>query len=198
MYSAEPIFAFHHINAYEEEGEIILDLAAYHDESIVGALYLDQLRTEAGTVPLAKLRRYRISLDGDSVSREAVADLIVELPRINYRACNMRRHRFVFGVSRTGATHGVYDSLVKTNLESGESKEWSEERCFPGEPVIVASPDAVAEDEGVVLAVVLDANQQKSFLLVLDAHSFEEVARAQVPQHIPFGFHGQFYAAVAT
>jgi carotenoid cleavage dioxygenase-like enzyme len=29
--------------------------------------------------------------------------------------------------------------------------------------------------------------------VVLDAQSFEEVARAEAPHHIPFGFHGQYF-----
>jgi carotenoid cleavage dioxygenase-like enzyme len=44
----------------------------------------------------------------------------------------------------------------------------------------------------VVLSVVLDSRAGRSFLLVLDAVSFEELARAEAPHHIPFGFHGQF------
>ena len=53
-------------------------------------------------------------------------------------------------------------------------------------------PGAEAEDAGVVLSVVLDAAAGRSFLLVLDAATFEELARAEAPHHIPFGFHGQF------
>ena len=30
-------------------------------------------------------------------------------------------------------------------------------------------------------------------LLILDAGSFEEIGRAEVPHPIPFGFHGQFF-----
>lgn len=54
-------------------------------------------------------------------------------------------------------------------------------------------PEPSAEDDGVLLSVVLDAERENSFLLVLDAHTLEELARAAVPHHIPFGFHGQFY-----
>ena len=64
--------------------------------------------------------------------------------------------------------------------------------CYPGEPVFVSGPQARDEDEGVVLSVVLDADRGNSFLLILDAQSFGEVARAEVPQHIPFGFHGEY------
>jgi carotenoid cleavage dioxygenase-like enzyme len=59
----------------------------------------------------------------------------------------------------------------------------------------VAAPDAREEDDGVVLSVVLDAIAQRSYLLVLDAGSFEELARAEAPQRIPFGFHGQFFGS---
>jgi len=44
----------------------------------------------------------------------------------------------------------------------------------------------------VILSVVLDATAGTSFLLVLDASNLSEVARATVPQAVPFGFHGQF------
>ena len=43
-----------------------------------------------------------------------------------------------------------------------------------------------------LLSVVLDADAGRSGLLVLDAATFEEIARADVPHAIPFGFHGQF------
>jgi carotenoid cleavage dioxygenase-like enzyme len=49
------------------------------------------------------------------------------------------------------------------------------------------------EDAGVILAVVLDSTADRSYLLVLDAQDFREIARAEVPQHIPFDFHGQFF-----
>jgi beta,beta-carotene 9',10'-dioxygenase len=45
----------------------------------------------------------------------------------------------------------------------------------------------------VILSVVLDAATERSFLLMLDAATFEEVARAEAPHHIPFGFHGQYF-----
>ncbi|MDQ5832550.1 MAG: carotenoid oxygenase family protein, partial [Actinomycetota bacterium] len=50
---------------------------------------------------------------------------------------------------------------------------------------------------GVVLSVVLDTAAARSFLLVLDAGSFEELARAEAPHHIPFGFHGQYMRGAA-
>ena len=58
--------------------------------------------------------------------------------------------------------------------------------------MFVARPGGEDEDDGVLLSVVLDADAERSFLLVLDAADLRELARAEVPHHIPFGFHGQF------
>ena len=77
-------------------------------------------------------------------------------------------------------------------MTSGERTVWSTPGCYPGEPIFVREPGADAEDAGVVLSVVLDTGAGRSFLLVLDAGSFEELARAEAPHHIPFGFHGMY------
>jgi carotenoid cleavage dioxygenase-like enzyme len=58
----------------------------------------------------------------------------------------------------------------------------------------VARPSGVQEDDGVLLSVVLDVRARTSFLLVLDAATLGEVARASVPHHIPFGFHGNYFS----
>jgi carotenoid cleavage dioxygenase-like enzyme len=45
----------------------------------------------------------------------------------------------------------------------------------------------------VLLSVVLDGDRNTSFLLVLGATTFTELARAQAPHVVPFGFHGQYF-----
>jgi carotenoid cleavage dioxygenase-like enzyme len=82
--------------------------------------------------------------------------------------------------------------VLKVDVEDGSAARWQEDGCYPGEPVFVPRPGADGEGDGVVLSVVLDSKAGRSFLLVLDAGSFEELARAEAPHHIPFGFHGQF------
>ena len=84
------------------------------------------------------------------------------------------------------------DSLVKLDLERHTTSSWYEEGCYPGEPVFVERPAAAQEDDGAILSVVLDTRRGASFLLILDAATFQEVARAEAPHHIPFGFHGSF------
>jgi carotenoid cleavage dioxygenase-like enzyme len=44
---------------------------------------------------------------------------------------------------------------------------------------------------------VIDIVKDRSFLLVLDAASLAELARADAPHAIPFHFHGAFFASTA-
>src|SRR5262249_29846179 len=110
----------------------------------------------------------------------------------NYRRCNGRPYRYAWGVDQGEEWLQV---IAKVDVETGETLRWREHGAFPGEPVFVARPDAEGEDDGVLLSVVLDSCRGTSYLLVLDAANLSEIARAQVPHHIPFSFHGQFARA---
>jgi len=191
IYEGDPFFCFHHVNAFERDDALVVDLVAFEDPSIIGLLEVERLREGSERIPPAELRRCRIDLDGDRVRYEQLADPNLELPRINYRQVNGRDYRYVYAAADTAGEW--LDELVKVDVTSGETAHWSEDGCYPGEPVFVAGPERSAEDDGVVLSVVLDAAAGRSFLVVLDAASFEELARAEAPHHIPFGFHGQFF-----
>ena len=188
-YETEAFFCFHHVNAFERADgrELVVDLIAYDDPSIIDALYLDA-DGPRGELPSTELRRYVIDLEGGGVSFEKLAE-DVELPRIDYGRCNTRPYRYVY-CSRS--VDGWFDQLVKVDVGGGAEAVWSAPGCHPGEPIFVREPGSDDEDAGVVLSVVLDTAAGRSFLLVLDARSFEELARAEAPHHIPFGFHGQF------
>jgi carotenoid cleavage dioxygenase-like enzyme len=129
------------------------------------------------------------------VRRERLADHAIELPRIDYGRRNGRPYRFAYGASAV-AESSFLDRLVKIDVEDGSTALWREDGTYPGEPVFVARPDGAGEDDGVALSVVLDPEHGRSFLLVLDAASFAERARAEVPHHIPFGFHGQYFGSL--
>jgi beta,beta-carotene 9',10'-dioxygenase len=199
-YQSEPFFAFHHVNSFETENNgIVVDIVAYPDSTIVRSLYLDVLRGDIpGSIPASQLRRYYISPSSGSVEFKVLHDDMLELPRINYRKYNMKDYDFIYAAG-TYSVGNFTNRLIKIDVKNRNSRVWTEKGCHPGEPVFVPRPDSVQEeeeDDGVVLSVVLDSNKGNSFLLVLDAKSFEEVARAEVPHHIPFGFHGQYYGDI--
>lgn len=193
-YRAEPFFAFHHVNAYVEGDELVVDASAYPDAGVIDALYLDRLRS-GQPIPKAVPTRYRMNLDGDTVRSERLSEQPLELPRINYGRHNGRPYRYAYGVGchgGPGSGRDFLNQLVRLDVVDRSTRTWYEPGCYPGEPVFVPAPDGRAEDDGVVLSVVLDSGSGRSFLLVLDAGSWTEVARAGVPHVVPFGFHGQF------
>lgn len=203
-------FAFHHVNAFEQGDEILIDLIAYDDSRVIQSLYLEPLLHHPEQVIAAgELRRYRVDL-AQPASAEPTVDFEVlvseamELPRINYRRCNTRPYQFAYGVGSSQPGQFL-DRLVKADVQNRKAQVWQAPDCYAGEPVFVAAPDSLSapqseiqpnsqpEDAGVVLSVVLNAQSQTSFLLVLDGQSWQELARVQLPYHLPFDFHGQYF-----
>uniref|UniRef100_A0A671SB04 Carotenoid-cleaving dioxygenase, mitochondrial n=1 Tax=Sinocyclocheilus anshuiensis TaxID=1608454 RepID=A0A671SB04_9TELE len=114
----------------------------------------------------------------------------LEFPHINYARYNTKPYKYYYGC---GFRHLVGDSLIKMDLESKKFKVWRQPDLYPSEPVFILSPNAEKEDDGVILSVIITPVKDKStFLLVLDAKTFEELGRAEVPVNIPYGFHGVF------
>jgi len=187
--AVDPFFTFHTINAYDDEGSVVVDLVAFEDNTIVDALSLDRLETAGfAGVPPGRLVRLRIGPDG-TVSREQLYDGGIELPTVP-TPLQSRPYRYAYGqaTDREGA-----NGLVKVDTAHGQASEWWQRDLYIEEPWMVQRPDATAEDEGVVLAPALDVAAENSLLLVLDAGTLDELARAPVPHHNPFGFHGRFF-----
>jgi len=201
-YKSDAFFAFHHINAFEKEDEIIVDVVAYPDASVIDTLYLDVLKGDTSKISsqsAAKFRRYHISLNDASADYEVISKEFMELPRINYGKFNSKDYRLVYGTStKENASYDFSNQLIKIDIQKKNSKTWFDKDCYPSEPVFVEKPNAIDEDDGIVLSVVLDSKKGNSFLLVLDAKSFKEMARAEVPHHIPFGLHGQYYGKLSN
>ena len=191
-FDAPPGFCFHHVNAFEDGDEVVVDACVYDDPSIVEELYLKRILAGGRSASPPRLWRYRLDLKTGSTWDEQLTDIPFELPRIDYGRRNGHPYRYAYGVT------GDYQSdwfnmLAKVDVSDGSFDLWQEPGCYPSEPVFVRDPASDAEDGGVALSVVLDTASGRSFLLVLDAQTWEELARAEAPQHVPFGFHGQFF-----
>jgi carotenoid cleavage dioxygenase-like enzyme len=196
--TAPAFFAFHHVNAFESDGDLVVDLVGYDDASVIEAFYLHRLEEPDARIPRGTLRRYRIPLSGGDVVAEVLCDTAIELPSLDYARMNASPdHNYVYGVGLK-AERGFYDQLVKVDVSARTASTWHEPDCYPGEGVFVGRPGREVEDDGVVLSVVLDSARGTSFLLVLDASSFTEVARAELPHPVLFGYHGQYFADLSA
>jgi carotenoid cleavage dioxygenase-like enzyme len=185
-----PVFSFHHVNAFQKSGDVVLDLVEFPDGDIVGAMAMDELDGEGfPSVPDARLVRYRIDPAANDVERSVRYPGGMELPRVTREAVG-GRHRYAYGqaTDRDGA-----NGLVKVDCETGTAQEWWEQSVYVEEPVPVRQPDAEDPDEGVVLATALDTTREQTVLLVFDAATLTVEARAVLPHAEPFGFHGRFF-----
>ncbi|WP_232700883.1 carotenoid oxygenase family protein [Halobacterium wangiae] len=191
--TAPPFFTFHHANAFRRGDDLVVDLVAFSDASVVTELSLSDLDAGSVTELDGDLRRYRVPLDGERTTQETLASGGLSLPRFDERHRG-RPYRYAYA-TRSGGRDAP-NHLVRVDCWTGETRVWEQADAFCGEPVVVPRPGG-EEGDGVVLSVVLDAAREQSFLLVLDAGSFEEVARAWTPHVLPFDFHGQFYPGLA-
>ncbi|MFB6281249.1 MAG: carotenoid oxygenase family protein [Haloferacaceae archaeon] len=190
----DPAFVYHHANAYETDagGSVALDCVAYPDERAVTDLTLANLRGADPTAPAGDLVRYRIDLDAGRADRRVLRTGPVEFPAIHYRRHNGRPYRHVWLAE--GGPGPLPARLARVDVRDGGAARYDPgPAAFPGEPVFVPRPDPDGEADGVLLSVVLDAGADRSVLVVLDAGSMAELARAPLPHRLPYGFHGQFY-----
>jgi beta,beta-carotene 9',10'-dioxygenase len=196
-YKTDAFFGFHHVNAFEVGDELVFDIVAYPDAEILKAYYLRTLEDPNMEIPFGKLRRYRLPLKDKRkpVTWETISEECMELPRFDYERYNTNpAYRYVYASSiNPQQRKGFYNQIVKVDIETRQSQTWFAENCYPGEPVFVGAPGRTAEDEGVVLSVVLDAAKGNSFLLVLDAQTFTEIGRAEIPHAVLFGYHGDYF-----
>jgi hypothetical protein len=104
--------------------------------------------------------------------------------------------------------NGPMQGLTKVTLPTidalggVEEIEWIPGDCkFAMEPFFVARKDATEEDDGWVVALVHDAEYDKSDfggrgteMVIIDARKFNEgpVARLRLPVYVPFGVHGSW------
>ena len=189
----EAFFGFHHVNAYEHEDEVVLDLETVPaaPESI-GALYLDDLRENQLDVPAGTLERFRVHPEEATVDRTEYYAGGTALPRVS-PAVRCRKHRYVYAQSVEQPATSWPRTIVKVDVGSGATQEFDGDGTYLSEPVFVPRPDGDTEDDGVVLAVGLDPESGHSWLLVLDGETLTERARAAVPHAIPFDFHGRYF-----
>merc|ERR1719334_1845556 len=65
--------------------------------------------------------------------------------------------------------------------DDSKSKTWYTPNHYHGEMYLIANPDNKSEDDGVLITVVYDGPKEQSYLLVLDAVTFEELNRSYLP-----------------
>ncbi|KAL6416054.1 retinal pigment epithelial membrane family protein [Ilyonectria robusta] len=214
--------AYDYVDASTGELNIHVDLCSYQGTYIPYREYnLSNIVDPAGPFQDGTLVRYELAdveradpeVPGRVTVAAAIAGVASELPRIAKSASMVPGYRYVyFTAGNGGASPGTavpigrlgngmkavqaafFGSIAKSDWLTGTYKRWQPENgeSCPCEPVFIQRPGATEEDDGVVLTIVINREGTHSILVALDGKTFEEVARADMPQVYALGPHGSF------
>jgi beta,beta-carotene 9',10'-dioxygenase len=191
----DAFFSFHHVNAFEDGDDLVADLATYTDSAIINEYYINRLSETNKPLPVSRMERFVLDLKGKRIrNRKIISEACIELPHFDYAQYHGKsNYRYVYGCGiHPSRPNEFYNQLVKIDMQTGEHITWFGDGFYPGEPVFVPHPVRREEDDGILLSVVLNAAQNQSFLLILDARTLQERARAELSHAVLFGYHGLF------
>jgi all-trans-8'-apo-beta-carotenal 15,15'-oxygenase len=192
---APPSFVFHHANAFEQDGQVVIDSIAYPEFPALDE-GMNYETVDFSKVPSGQLWRFRVDLTAKTVvSSEVLIDRCCEFPTLHPDHMGQPYRYLYIGAAHQPQGNAPLQALVKRDLDTGAEQFWSEApRGFMGEPIFVPRPDGTAEDEGWVLCLIYNAARQCSDLIVLDAQRIDEgaIARLKLKHHVPYGLHGSF------
>lgn len=195
-------FTVHQANAYVDGDDLVADLVA----SDVGCEKLT-VNFKLGTLrdPTAHAMnwshteqafRLRLPLKkpNATVTPQLISPLMgVEFPVMSPNVLGLK-HTHAYMSQLTTPESGWYDAVVKMNMQTGETKVFNKPGFYVGEPVYAPSPgEGLEDDNGVAFAVALDTANKVSFLWVLDAKTWTLSASLQLPEMLPFQYHGRYY-----
>ena len=176
-------FAFHHVNSYEDGDDVVVDIVHVHRTAqIVEDLYLERLR-QGKPVSGRRSERFRITPGTGEVTVERLLDERDRAPAHQLHALQrasvpLRMGRRLRG--RAGSIRSSRADVVERTRPCGRRTDASRaSRCS------CRGPAPSDEDDGVLLSVVLDGRTERSFLLVLDAGSLDELGAGRGPAPHP-------------
>jgi len=190
-YKTNSFFSFHHANAFEQDACIYVDMVVYDNADILtNKTFYQQKDKKQVSTSIHPLKRFIVDLNKKNITEEILLEKSCEFPRINELLDGkIYRYAYVAGSSSSRTSSALY----KVDTDKKEFLYWKEENCIVGEPIFVAKPEMQDEDDGVILTIILNELDYGSFLLILDAKTFQEIGRAITPNMLQKGLHSQFF-----
>ena len=203
-----PWYFVHHVNSYEEGNEIIVDYVIYDRGSGPGFMQLYEMlslpnlrnRTKRNSVDVhMKLMRITMDLVTGNVTTKRHTPIPglhndLDFPVIN-EAYRHRKACQVYGVViKADGKNFATNALVKKNVcDAGKDKVWFKRNQYINEPNFIARPGAVTEDDGILIATVMDGDKGETYVGVFDAVTMTLIDKAYTPDAISMSTHGHFF-----
>ncbi len=180
-FEVDPCYVFHPMNAFVDgDNNVVVDTARY-------ASLWDKSSSDFDSQ--SSLHRWSFDLAKGTTAETALDDYPMEFPRIAEHLTGLP-NQFGYGA---GGPKG--SSLTKYDLDAGTSQVRDlGPDSVPGEPVFVPADGATSEDHGYLMTYVYNKSSDSSDFVILDARDItaEPVATVNLPQRVPFGFHGSW------
>jgi carotenoid cleavage dioxygenase len=190
-FEIETCFIFHIFNAYEDGDDILLYGCRYGKYPEIvdfdGPVQSEGFEENANaSSPIA--HRWRMNMKTGAVNEEPLDELNSEFPRVN-EGLTGAKTKYGYAVSGTSRS----SSFLKYDFERGTRQKHNLGKGhITGEGVFVPRPDPKTEDDGWLVSLTHDQVEGRSELRVIDCRDLtaDPIARVQIPQRVPYGFHG--------
>ena len=188
---------FHHCNAYEEEGKIILDSVMMEDDSVF-KMFQNWGAETLPPVPPSKITRFELDLSARKIlSRKVISDgTPTDFPMVDPRGLGNRLSYYYALEGEQGTEDPLHlstlvcwkvDGMLPTRVKFPSTQ-------MLGEPVFVPHPGSspTEEEKAWILHMGYDSDRDETFLDIRKAVTLELEARVWLGRYIPLGFHGNF------
>ena len=191
VFELPPAMVFHHGNLTESG-----NLLSFHSLMSPGDSEL-RLFASWSEDSFPQLRTELTQLSLDLSSRQDVTRAVlakgIEFPRFDTRRIGADA-RYLYTLRSDRPDSFSFPTIVRHDLlTGGEQRVRSGRNRTHEEVLFVPRPGKTEETEGWLLGQVYDAAADQTFLEIRDAETLELEARVWTGEHLPLGFHGNFY-----
>ncbi|BFZ20579.1 hypothetical protein BsWGS_23617 [Bradybaena similaris] len=206
-YQIPKTFVYHHINSFDDEDTVKVDVAAYSSPIPHTKFHLPTLRDEAARNqidPRADLKRITINLGNGTASINSldsptpISSLAntLDYPVINekYRS---KKYCYAYGLIEKIDSFNIETvAVAKKDLCKNDGRNadaiYTLDGWYPSEPTFVPTPGATSEDDGVVLVPFTSGDTNRTNLVLLNGEDLKLIDMAEGPILIPQSQHGRY------
>ncbi|GAB90770.1 carotenoid oxygenase family protein [Gordonia rhizosphera] len=193
-FEADPTYVLHFVNAFEDGDDVVLDGFFQGDpeppDNGMGDKWQRAFRFLALDRMQARLHRWRFDLRTGHVKEEPLSERITEFGMMNATQTG-RDYRYVYAATGKPGWF-LFDGLVRHDLHTGAEDHFSfGEGVYGSETAMAPRVGSTGEDDGYLVTLTTDMNDDASYCLVFDAARVGDgpVCKLRLPERISSGTH---------